>query len=240
MSRPLTTLLVAAIVAGSSGVAEAQIYTWHDANGELVLSDTPGPEAATTVPMRGTTAIRATRAALPVPDPDLDTVILRAATRHGVRPELVRAIIQVESAFNPRARSPKGAMGLMQLMPATAADLQVRNPYDPVQNIQGGVAYLRRLLDRFDGNEELALAAYNAGPEAVARHGNQVPPFRETQNYLDRVRASTTVTNRELSTTVVNGQKIYTSYEMVDGRRIPTYSDVPLPPRPAPDRSARR
>ena len=244
MSRPLTTLLVAAIVAGSSGVAEAQIYKWRDANGGLVLSDTPGPEAATTVPVRGTTAIRATLAALPVPDPvpdpDLDTVILREATRHGVRPELVRAIIQVESAFNPLARSPKGAMGLMQLMPATAADLQVRNPYDPAQNIQGGVAYLRRLLDRFDGNEELALAAYNAGPEAVARHGNQVPPFRETRDYLDRVRASTTVTNRELSTTVVNGQKIYTSYEMVDGRRIPTYSDVPLPPRPAPDRSARR
>ena len=115
-----------------------------------------------------------------------------------MRPELVRAIIQVESAFNPRARSDKGAIGLMQLMPGTAADLQVRDPYDPSQNIRGGVEYLRQLLDRYDDNEELALAAYNAGPEAVARHGNQVPPFRETRNYLDRVRASTTVTNHGL------------------------------------------
>ena len=238
MLRPLTTLLVAAIFAGSSGAAEAQIYKWRDAHGNRVYSDTPRA-ATTTVPVRGTTAVRATRAAQPVADTSLDTIILREATRHEVRPGLVRAIIRVESAFNPRARSPKGAMGLMQLMPATAAELHVRDPYDPAQNIRGGVAYLRRLLDRFD-NEELALAAYNVGPEAVARHGNQVPPFRETRNYLDRVRASTTVTNRGLSTTLVNGLRIYESYEMIDGQRIPTYSDVPPRPRPAPDRSTRR
>ena len=178
MSRPIVTLLVAAVLVGSSETAEAQIYTWRTEDGVLVLSDTPRTVAATTVPVRGTTAIQAARAAQPVTGQSLDAIILREATRHAVRPELVRAVIQVESGFNPRARSPKGAMGLMQLMPTTAAGLHVTNPYDPEQNIRGGVAYLRRLLDRYDDNEELALAAYNAGPESVARHGNQVPPFR--------------------------------------------------------------
>jgi soluble lytic murein transglycosylase-like protein len=118
-------------------------------------------------------------------------------------------------------------MGLMQLMPATAADMGVWDPYDPEQDIRGGVAYLRHLLNRFDGNEELAPAAYKASPEAVARHGNHVPPYRETRNYLDRVRSSTTVTNRRLVAARVNGQTIYKTYEVVDGRRIRSYSDVP-------------
>ena len=240
MYRPLATLLVGAVLVVSSGTAEAQIYTWRSADGVLVLSDTPRTPGATTVAVRGTTAIQATRAARPVPNQSLDAIIVREAARYAVRPELVRAIIQVESAFDPWARSPKGAMGLMQLMPATAADLQVTDPYDPAQNIRGGVAYLRRLLDRYSNNEELALAAYNAGPDAVARHGDQVPPFRETRNYLNRVRSSTTLTDRGLSATVVNGQTIYKSYEVVDGRRIPTYSDVPPARRPAGDHDTQR
>ena len=240
MSRPLAALLVATVCVGSAGAAEGQIYTRRDAGGVLVLSDIPQTAARPPVPVRGTTAIRATRAAQPVPGPSLDTIIMREATRHAVRPELVRAIIQVESAFNPRARSPKGAMGLMQLMPATAANLQVTDPYDPTQNIRGGVRYLRRLLDRYDGDEELALAAYNAGPEAVERYGNRVPPFGETRRYLDRVRASTTVTNRQLSAMAVNGQTIYKSVEVINGRRIPTYSDVPPTPRPTDAGDARR
>ena len=180
MFRPLTTLLVTIILMGSAGTTEAQIYTWRNADGVPVFSDTPRAPGVATVQVPGTPAVRATHAALPVPGHSLGAIILREATRREVRPELVRAVIQVESAFDPRARSSKGAMGLMQLMPATAADLHVLDPYDPVQNIRGGVAYLRRLLDRYDGDEELALAAYNAGPEAVARHDNQVPPFRET------------------------------------------------------------
>ena len=240
MSRPIVTLLVAAVLVGSSETAEAQIYTWRTEDGVLVLSDTPRTVAATTVPVRGTTAIQATRAAQPVTGQSLDAIILREATRHAVRPELVRAVIQVESGFNPRARSQKGAVGLMQLMPTTAAGLHVTDPYDPAQNIRDGVAYLRRLLDRYDDNEELALAAYNAGPEAVARHGNQVPPFRETRNYLDRVRSSTTVTNHGLSTTVVHGQTIYMSYEVINGQRIQTYSDVPPTPRQADDHGTQR
>ena len=115
-----------------------------------------------------------------------ESLIVESAAQHGLRADLVRAVIQAESAFNPLARSPKGAMGLMQLMPATAAELGVTDAYDPAQNIRGGVTYLKSLLVQFSDNEELALAAYNAGPGAVSRHGG-IPPYQETQNYVRRV-----------------------------------------------------
>ena len=149
-----------------------------------------------------------------------DALIRRHASNYGVRAELVRAVIQVESAFNPRARSPKGAVGLMQLMPATAAALGVADRYDPAENIRGGVAYLSRLLRRYDGNEELALAAYNAGPQAVERYGNDVPPYRETRDYIRRVRTVT------LGTTTRSKTPIYRSLDIVNGRPIPRYSNV--------------
>ncbi len=114
-----------------------------------------------------------------------DLIDLYARDR-GLSPQLVQAVIQVESAYNPRARSSKGAMGLMQLMPDTARQLRVPDPYDPAQNIRGGTLYLRRQLDRFDGDLTLALAAYNAGPTAVARYDG-VPPYAETRNYVRKV-----------------------------------------------------
>ena len=115
--------------------------------------------------------------------------IAAASQAHGVDPLLVKALIQVESGYRPKARSPKGAVGLMQIMPATAREYKVRNPFDPKANIEAGVKHLRSLLERF-GRErtELALAAYNAGPGAVERF-NGVPPYRETRNYVARILA---------------------------------------------------
>ena len=117
----------------------------------------------------------------------LDQIIEEAAAAHGVSAHLVRAVVEAESGFNPWAVSPAGALGLMQLMPATAALLGVSDALDPRQNVFGGAKYLSQLLDRFDGNVALALAGYNAGPTKVARHRG-IPPYRETRGYVIKIR----------------------------------------------------
>ena len=121
----------------------------------------------------------------PWPRTALEVLAAAVARRHGLDPALLRAVIQAESGWNPAARSPAGAMGLMQLMPATARELGVADPFDPVQNLEAGARYLRQQFDRF-GDWRLALAAYNAGPGAVEAHGG-LPPFPETQAYVARV-----------------------------------------------------
>ncbi|HEY1658225.1 MAG TPA: lytic transglycosylase domain-containing protein [Candidatus Sulfotelmatobacter sp.] len=117
---------------------------------------------------------------------DVETAIVEAAARHNVDPNLVRAVIKVESNFNPNAVSRKGAMGLMQLMPSTARQLNVKNPFDPEQNVDAGVRQLKQLLESYHGDVKLTLAAYNAGAGAVARNSG-VPHYAETQNYVRRI-----------------------------------------------------
>src|SRR6202521_3255540 len=117
---------------------------------------------------------------------DIDAAIDQAASRHNVDPNLVRAVIKVESNFNPNAVSRKGAMGLMQLMPQTARQLRVENPFDPQQNVDAGVRHLKQLMESYGGDVKLTLAAYNAGQGAVARSAG-VPHFAETRNYVNRI-----------------------------------------------------
>src|ERR1700749_4341518 len=122
----------------------------------------------------------------PVAPEQIDQLVQQNANIWQVDPALIKSVIANESSFNANATSPVGAQGLMQLMPETAASLGVKDPYDPAQNVAGGTRYLRSLLDRFKGDTRLAVAAYNAGPNAVEKYGD-VPPYTETQNYVQNV-----------------------------------------------------
>jgi soluble lytic murein transglycosylase-like protein len=128
-------------------------------------------------------------ATAPVPPDQIDALVTQNSTTWQVDPSLVKAIIANESGFDANATSKVGAQGLMQLMPSTAQSVGVRNSYDPAQNVAGGTRYLKGLLDRFNGDVRLAVAAYNAGPGAVEKYGD-VPPYAETQNYVQNVLGS--------------------------------------------------
>jgi soluble lytic murein transglycosylase-like protein len=220
------TVAALCLLVASATPAHAQIFSWVDADGRLVVSNVaPGTNlgiAAYDVPQAD--GIRATRYVAPERSRSFDEVISQHAARNGVRKDLVRAVIQVESAFNPRAVSNKGAMGLMQLMPDTARQFGVSNAFDPDENVRGGVAYLRQLLDRYDGDERLALAAYNAGPGAVDRHGQTVPPFRETRDYVSRVNR---LAGEGRATDSGGRSRIYRVVEVIDGREVIKYTDKP-------------
>lgn len=219
---PIRLLLLGACAAVLwPSVAAAQIYAWRDASGTLVLSDRRLDPSAETYAVPNAPAFRTTRASVEgAAGERFEPLVQEYAARHRLRPDLVRAVIQVESGFNPLARSPKGAMGLMQLMPATARELGVRNAYDPAENVRGGTAYLRQLLDRYDGKEELALAAYNAGFDAVDRHGGRVPPYVETRNYVRKVGSAA-----EAPRAPASGKRvIYKTIDIIDGRPVARYT----------------
>ena len=147
----IRSLFVLIVVLGVSSPAAAQIYSWRDADGRLVLSDKPNADKSATYEVHGSATVRATTPlGSTKKSAPFEAAIDEHARKQGVAADLVRAVIQVESAFNPTAVSVKGAMGLMQLMPATAQELGVSNPFDPDQNIRGGVTYLKQLLNRYD------------------------------------------------------------------------------------------
>lgn len=156
-------------------VAFADIYRYVDAQGRIHFTDTPTN----------------TRFVLYMKDsgvaPEFGEIIQRYSQKFRLESALVHAVIKAESDFNPRAISRKGAIGMMQLLPQTAKDLAVRDPFNAEENIRGGSRYLRMMLDQFDDNLELALAAYNAGPNAVRKHGG-IPPYEETQSYVKKVK----------------------------------------------------
>ncbi len=187
MSRPprlaarLLPLLLGIAITLPGAAWGGGIYRYRLPDGTLHFTDAPrhaGDRPAISLTRRGGSRLRRH---LPYA-----ATVRRAARATGLAPDLLHAVIATESDYDPRARSPRGAMGLMQLMPATARELGVEDPYDPEENILGGARYLRGLWDRF-GDLTLALAAYNAGPDQVRRYGG-VPPFPETRTYLRRLR----------------------------------------------------
>lgn len=180
-------------------VGMADIYQYTDKDGVVHFSNigvgngkkykrwktTVMAEQQMTTPPRSSAPSRAPLSSSKFPSAYVD-IINTACGRHGVDPALVHAVVKVESDFNPYALSRKGAMGLMQLMPQTAVVMNVGNSFNPQENIDGGVKYLRYLIDRYEGNLQLALAAYNSGETAVKKWGT-IPPYRETQNYVQRI-----------------------------------------------------
>ena len=223
LTRTLLLAVLAAALAPTA--AEAQIYAWRDAKGTLVLSDRRLDTPTTVYEVSEAPAFRTTRP-VSARASEFDDLVQEYARRESLSPELVRAVIQVESGYNKRATSPVGAMGLMQLMPQTARDLGVRDPYDPAENIRGGTKYLRQLLDKYNGQVELALAAYNAGPGAVDRYGKQIPPYRETRAYVQKVTASAGRTPAVERVSSPRRTVLYKTIEIVDGRAIPRITNV--------------
>ena len=185
--RARAPLLAMILSVTAAGAARADIYAFTDGAGvvhysnvptdsryERLIADPPPPSSPQGTQLRAKAAV-------------FSNLIDEAARHAKVSPALLRAVIAVESAFDPRAVSPKGAQGLMQLLPSTARRYGVHQPFDPRDNLRGGASYIRDLLKRYGNDLELALAAYNAGEDAVDRHGRTIPPFPETQAYVPAV-----------------------------------------------------
>ena len=164
----------------------ADIYKYVDDSGVICYTDNPIDKKADRI-YKDKSSTFTDKAQETSKDPsDYHRIIREKAQTYDIDPSLIKAVIETESNWNCMARSSKGAMGLMQLMPSTANDMDVRNPYNPEENIEGGTRYLKYLLERFKGDLTLALAAYNAGPNAVEKYG-YVPPYTETRQYVNKV-----------------------------------------------------
>jgi len=160
---------------------QADIYIYIDSNGVMHFTNTP-TSSNYKIFMRETPS----RPRTSPNSANYDDIIALAAEATGLSFSLLKAVIHVESYFNPRAVSRKGALGLMQIMPGNLNSLQITDPFDPQENVMGGARYLKSMLEQFDGQLPLALAAYNAGPTAVIRY-NDIPPFPETRDYVQKV-----------------------------------------------------
>lgn len=182
--------LIATALCATVAEAGSKIYTYVDADGVKHYTDVPDNNRYKLLvlsPQDMTESGQYYDMSLMARATQYDSIIEKAALSASLEPNLLRAVIVVESGFNSRAVSKRGAVGLMQLMPATATRFGVSNPYDPRQNVHGGARYLKFLIDRFNQDIRLALAAYNAGEEAVDRNGGRIPPFTETMAYVPRV-----------------------------------------------------
>ncbi len=184
MRSVLATLAIAAGLAAPVTAAAGDGLLYYVEDGRVVITNTPSRPDVRPVPGFEERVTRAMRGELPATP--WDRTISIVARRNGLSPDLVKAVAVVESGLDPEAVSPKGAIGLMQLMPATARRYGVSDARDPDQNLAAGARHLRDLIDEFDGDLKLALAAYNAGAGAVRRYGG-VPAYRETRTYVDRV-----------------------------------------------------
>jgi soluble lytic murein transglycosylase-like protein len=189
VARSVAVLSAAFLLA--SHEARADIFSFTDERGVVHFTNVPGLDKRYKLIHREVRNVTPRSGQVWMPsEADIQRfggIIQTASSSHGVDTALVHAVITAESGYNPNAVSRKGATGLMQLMPDTAKRYGVRNSFDPVENIHGGVRYLRDLLVLFNGNVELAVAGYNAGENAVIRYGNRVPPYAETADYVPKV-----------------------------------------------------
>lgn len=193
--------MIACFLFCAVATVSADIYKYVDENGVVCFTDAPYGKKIQRVSTDKKNDMKSAKAEQPaaavVFPKDYSQYIKRAASKYELEPELIKAVIKTESNGNHRAVSRKGAKGLMQLMPSTARDMNVSNPFDPKENIEGGTRYLKYLLERFKGNMTLALAAYNSGPGTVEKYGN-IPPIDETRQYVKRI------------FNLYNGKKTYT------------------------------
>ena len=182
MIRSTVAITLLSALASFTAPAHADVYMFKDKQGVITFTNVPNHNGYKRVLKDDGAPVTGASATLG----EFDELIRSAAARYNVDSDLIRAVIKTESDFNRNARSNKGAMGLMQLMPDTARLHNVSNAYNPDENVDGGVRHLRMLLERYQGNLELSLAAYNAGAGAVEKHGG-IPPFNETREYVRKV-----------------------------------------------------